>query len=105
MNVVFVEARSFTRRWPDYMTEEELREFQNYVLETPDAGDVIKGTGGIRKVRWQQKGVGKRGGLRIIYFWQVADGHIYLLTVYQKNEYEDLSKDEYKLLKKVVERW
>jgi hypothetical protein len=51
------------------------------------------------------RGGGKRGGLRIIYFWQMAGGHIYLLTIYRKNEFEDLSKDEYKLLKKVVERW
>ena len=76
MNVAFVEAKSFTRRWPDYLTEDELREFQNYLLETPDAGDVIKDPGGIHKVRWKQKGSGKRGGLRIIYFWQVTGGHI-----------------------------
>lgn len=105
MNVMFVEAKSFSRRWPDYLTEDELREFHNYLLETPDAGDVIKDTGGIRKIRWKTKGSGKRGGVRIIYFWQVPDGQIYLLTIYQKNEFEDLTKDEYKLLKKVVERW
>lgn len=66
---------------------------------------MIKDTGGFRKIRWKTNGSGKRGGVRIIYFWQVPDGHIYLLTIYQKNEFGDLTKDEYKLLKKVVERW
>lgn len=105
MSMIFVEAKPFTRRWQNYLTEEELREFQNYLLETPDAGDVVKNTGGIRKVRWKTKGSGKRGGLRVIYFWHISDSHIYLLFIYQKNEFEDLSKDEYTLLKKVVERW
>jgi hypothetical protein len=66
---------------------------------------VVKTTGGIRKVRWKLKGSGKRGGLRIIYYWHTLDSHIYLLFIYQKNELEDLTKDEYTLLKKVVERW
>ena len=105
MNVMFVEAKPFTRKWPQYLTEDEFREFQDYLLENPDAGDVVKNTGGIRKIRWKVKGSGKRGGLRIIYFWQVPDGHIYLLTIYRKNEFEDMTKEEYGLLKKIVERW
>ena len=103
--MIFVEAKPFSRRFPDYLTEEELREFQNYLLETPDAGDLVKHTGGIRKVRWKLKGIGKRGGLRIIYFWHVLDSHIYLLLIFQKNEFEDLEKDEYAALKTIVERW
>jgi hypothetical protein len=54
--MIFVEAKPFTRRCPDYLTEDELREFQNYLVETPDAGDVIKNTGGLRKIRWKLKG-------------------------------------------------
>jgi hypothetical protein len=103
--MIFIEAGPFTRRCSDYLTQDELREFQNYLLETPDAGNVVKNTGGIRKVRWKLAGRGKRGGLRIIYYWHVLDSHIYLLFIYQKNEFEDLAKDEYALLKKVVERW
>lgn len=104
-SMIFVEAKPFTRRCPDYLTEDELREFQRYLLETPDAGNVVKSSGGIRKVRWKLKGSGKRGGLRIVYYWHMIDSHIYLLFIYQKNEFEDLTKDEYTLLKKVVERW
>lgn len=105
MNMIFVEAKPFTRRRQDYLTEEEYREFQNYLLDFPDAGDVVRNTGGIRKVRWKAKGSGKRGGLRIIYYWHVSDSHVYLLFIYQKNEFEDLSIDEYALLRKAVERW
>ncbi len=103
--MIFVESKPFTRRWPEYMSEDELREFQNYLLETPDAGDVVKDTGGIRKIRWKSKGIGKRGGIRILYFLHIADSHIYLLFIFQKNELEDLTKQEYSALKKVVERW
>ena len=90
---------------PDYLTDDEYREFQNYLIETPDTGDVVQNTGGIRKVRWKLKGSGKRSGLRIIYYWHVRDSHIYLLFIYQKNEFEDLEKDEYAALKSIVERW
>jgi hypothetical protein len=103
--MIFVEAKPFTRRLPDYLTDDEFRKFQNYLIETPDTGDVVPHTGGIRKVRWRLKGSGKRGGLRIIYFWHVLDSHIYLLFIYQKNEFEDLEKDEYAALKSIVERW
>jgi len=104
-NMLFVEAKPFTRRLPDYLTDDEYREFQNYLTTTPDSGDVVQNTGGIRKVRWKLKGSGKRGGLRAIYFWHVRDSHIYLLFIYRKNEFEDLEKDEYAALKSIVERW
>lgn len=105
MEVMFVESRSFSRRWRKYLTEDELREFQNHLLKFPGAGEVIKNSGGLRKVRWMIKGSGKRGGLRIIYFWQLPEQNIFLLTIYSKNEMEDLTPEEYRLLKKVVERW
>lgn len=105
MNMIFVEAKPFTRRRPDYLTEDEFRELQNYLLETPAAGDLVKDTGGIRKIRWKSKGGGKRGGLRILYYWHVPDSHIYLLFIYRKNEFEDLTKDEYAQLRNIVERW
>ena len=87
------------------MTEAEFREFQNYLLESPDAGEIVKGTSGIRKIRWNVAGGGKRGGLRIIYYWKTSLDQIYLLTVYRKNELADLTPADYKLLKLAVERW
>jgi len=105
MNQLFVEAIPFSRKWPNYLTEDELRKFQNYLLETPDAGEIVKGAGGIRKVRWNVAGGGKRGGLRIIYYWKTSLDQIYLLTIYRKNELADLTSADYKLLKQAVERW
>ena len=105
LNMIFVEAKPFTRRLPDYLTDDEYREFQNYLIKAPYTGDVVQNTGGIRKVRWKLKGSGKRGGLRIIYYWHVPDSHIYLLFIFQKNEFEDLEKDEYTALRSIVERW
>ena len=90
---------------PNYLTEDELRVFQNYLLETPDAGEIVKGSGGIRKIRWKVAGGGKRGGLRIIYYWKTSQKHIYLLTIYRKNELADLTPAEYDLLRRAVERW
>jgi mRNA-degrading endonuclease RelE of RelBE toxin-antitoxin system len=105
MNQLFIEAKPFTRKWPNCMTEAEFREFQNYLLESPDAGEIVKGTSGIRKIRWNVAGGGKRGGLRIIYYWKTSLDQIYLLTVYRKNELADLTPADYKLLKLAVERW
>ncbi|WP_306537114.1 type II toxin-antitoxin system RelE/ParE family toxin [Geobacter sp.] len=103
--MLFVETSLFTKLLPGYLTDDEYREFQAFVAETPDAGDVIRGSGGIRKIRWAAKGKGKRGGVRIIYSWQRADSHIYLITLYAKNEMEDLSPAEIAALKNMVEAW
>lgn len=69
----------------------------------PDAGDVIKGSGGLRKIRWSSRGKGKRGALRIIYYWDAPD-IIYMLLPYKKNEQEDLTQDQLKLLKELVKK-
>ena len=73
------------------------------MLEQPLVGDVIQGTGGLRKVRWSANGKGKRGGVRIIYLYLVEKSHIHFLTVYAKNEISDLSANEKKILKNLVE--
>lgn len=79
--MVFIETRIFTRLVPDYMSDEEYKNFQVYLAANPAAGDIMQGTGGLRKVRWHSKGRGKRSGVRIIYYFQVADDRIYLLTL------------------------
>ena len=107
MKAVFIESPAFERYRPDYMSDEEYRAFQNMMLDQPKLGDVIKGSGGIRKVRYSQKsrGKGKRGGIRVIYYWLDVRNRFYLITLYDKGEMADLSADETKALKQMVETW
>ncbi|MBC7962364.1 MAG: type II toxin-antitoxin system RelE/ParE family toxin [Steroidobacteraceae bacterium] len=103
--MVFVETAYFTRVIADYLSDEEQGKLQSHLVDHPDDGDVIKGTGGIRKIRWGAKGKGKSGGVRVIYYWRTAKGHIYLLSIYGKNEASDLTEKEKEQLKKMVEVW
>ena len=86
----FIETRLFTRLVYDYLDEAEYSEFQRYLSSSPDAGDVVAGTGGVRKIRWAVKGRGKRGGVRVVYVARVARDTIWLLTIYAKNEVENI---------------
>jgi len=97
--VVFVETPNFTRRVQEYLDDEEYWEMQTFLTRHPDAGSVIRGTGGMRKLRWAGSGRGKRGGLRVIYYWWVAKDRMSLLLVYPKNEQDDLTADQVKQLK------
>lgn len=103
--MVFIETSFFTRIVAEYLSDEEQGNLQAHLIEHPDDGDIIKGTGGIRKIRWGAKGKGKRGGTRVIYYWRTAKGHIYLLNIYGKNEASDLTEKEKEFLKKLVEAW
>ncbi len=99
----FISTPSFDRRWNDLgFGDEELKELQNVLLADPQAGDVIPGLGGIRKLRFAASEHGKRGGARVIYVDIVVDEHIFLLTAYPKNVKADLSEDEKKALVKLV---
>lgn len=101
----FVETKLFSKKLPSHLADDEYRELQAYMLEQPDAGDIIRGSGGIRKLRWKVEGRGKRGGVRIIYYLELAESRFLLLTLYAKNELEDLTTNEIKLLKRIVEEW
>ena len=103
--MIFIETAYYTKVIADYLAEEDQRKLQEHLIEHPDDGDIIKGTGGIRKIRWAAKGKGKSGGVRIIYFWRTAQNHIYLLTIYGKNEASTLTASEKAYLKKMVEAW
>jgi hypothetical protein len=70
---------------------EALRRLQNFLIATPDAGDVIQGGSGLRKLRWTMPGRGKRGGARVIYYWYVPGDRIYLIYAYAKNQQSDLT--------------
>ncbi len=97
----FVEAPPFTRHLADYLNEEGYRELQARLAANPEAGDLIPGTGGFRKLRWAdtRRGKGRRGGLRVIYYYLPSDHQIWLMTVYDKNEALDLSQKQKKALK------
>ena len=97
--VVFVETPVFYRRVQRYMDDDEYAELQMFLAARPEAGSIIKGSGGMRKLRWAGSGRGKRGGLRVIYYWWVAKDRISLLLVYPKNEMDDLTADQLKMLK------
>jgi hypothetical protein len=97
--VVFVETPIFYRRVQQLMDDDEYAEMQVFLAARPDAGAVIRGSGGMRKLRWAGSGRGKRGGLRVIYYWWVAKDRISMLLVYAKNEMDDLTAQQLKLLK------
>jgi hypothetical protein len=103
--MIFIETTFFTGIVADYLSDEEQGKLQVHLIDHPDAGDIIKGTGGIRKIRWGAKGRGKSGGVRVIYYWRTAKGHIYLLSIYGKNEANDLTEKEKEYLRKLVEAW
>ena len=89
--MVFIETSVFTRQIQTLLADEEYHELQVELMENPERGDIIKGGGGIRKVRWAAKGKGKSGGIRVIYYWLRDDGQIYMLLVYPKSQKEDLT--------------
>jgi hypothetical protein len=98
-----VETPVFTRRVTEILTDEEYRGLQSALLVRPDAGNLIVGTGGARKIRWALDGRGKSGGVRVIYFWAATREIILMLLVYPKNEQDTLTDVQKKLLRKVVE--
>lgn len=78
---------------------------QEALIQRPGLGSIILGTGGLRKLRWKLEGRGKRGEVRVIYYWQKADDQLYMLYGYPKNEQQDLTAEQKKLLKQIVERY
>jgi hypothetical protein len=102
----FFEAPAFTRYLPEYLDDEGYRELQQELARKPEAGDLISGTGGFRKIRWAdtRRGKGRRGGLRVIYYHFPAEHQIWLMTLYGKNEAADLTPREKKALKAAIER-
>lgn len=99
----FIETNLFTRLVQDYLTDEEYRELQAVLSEWPEAGDVIRGSGGVRKLRWRATGRGKRGGYRVIYLPKTVEGVIWMLTMYPKNVKDDIPADVLRKIRKEVE--
>jgi hypothetical protein len=98
-----VETLLFQKQWPLYWTEEERGEFAAYIAENAEAGDVVPGSGGIRKVRWGRAGSGKSGGVRVIYFTRTAEGELVLLTLYAKSTTNNLTGSKLKEIRRALE--
>ncbi len=99
-----IETPIFTRRLKALLNDNEYRDLQNSLISRPEAGKVIRGSGGIRKLRWSGSGRGKRGGVRIIYYWFIQKETIIMLFIYPKKELDDLTSEQLKTLKTLVER-
>jgi mRNA-degrading endonuclease RelE of RelBE toxin-antitoxin system len=102
--MIFVETSVFTREIKTLLPDEDYRMLQTALMFRPDAGDIIRGGGGLRKVRWYLPGRGKRGALRVIYYWDSPDT-IYMLLPYKKTDQDDLTPEQLKFLRALVEEW
>jgi hypothetical protein len=101
--MVFIETPIFTRQVLEVLTDEQYALLQGSLVARPDSGDLIRGSSGIRKLRWALPGRGKSGGVRVIYFWRVTESQILMLTMYAKNEQANLTSAQVKKLAKLVE--
>ncbi len=104
MKAVFVELPAFARYRADYLGDEAFGRLQQELMRNPEAGEVIQETGGLRKLRFadRRRGKGKRGGLRVIYYWWSAGMQFWLYTLYDKDEMEDLTPKQRKALKEML---
>ncbi|MBI4524443.1 MAG: type II toxin-antitoxin system RelE/ParE family toxin [Deltaproteobacteria bacterium] len=100
--MLFVETPIFTRELPHLMSDDDYRALQSALLLRPGAGPIVPGGGGLRKVRWGLAGKGKRGALRVIYYWNRAEECIYMLLVYRKSRQEDLTQEQLRILRRLV---
>lgn len=99
----FIETKLFTRLVDEYLSDDEYRELQRALIANPEAGDVVAGSGGVRKLRLRAAGRGKRGGYRVIYFARIAQGVIWMLTMYPKNVAENIPAHVLRQIRKEVE--
>ncbi|MDQ7781519.1 MAG: type II toxin-antitoxin system RelE/ParE family toxin [Desulfomonilaceae bacterium] len=101
--MVFVETPIFTRQVQHLLSDDQYRDLQDELRSGPDAGSKIRGSGGLRKLRWATEGQGKSGGVRVIYYWIVAQDRIFMVYMYPKSRQADLSPEQLKVLRKTVE--
>lgn len=100
---VFIETRLFTHLADEHLSDDELSRLQHYLNENREAGDIIRDSGGVRKLRWGVRGRGKRGGFRIIYFLRSKQGEIWLLTLYPKNMAASISGHVLRKIKEEID--
>ena len=100
----FIETSIFTRQVTTLLTDDEYSQLQIALSTHPGMGAIIPHSGGLRKIRWSMSGKGKRGGVRAIYYWIVAEDQILMLFMYPKSEKDDLTLQELKVLREIVEK-
>jgi len=101
---VFIESAAFDRALASYLDDDEYSELQEFMMQNPDAGAIIRGSGGVRKLRWRREGAGKRGGLRVIYFVRYQPNEFWMLALYSKAKQENAPAYMLKRLKEEFER-
>jgi hypothetical protein len=100
--MIFVELTPFVAFRNEYLIDEDLRALQSFLLVSPDAGDLIRGGSGLRKLRWSAQGRGKRGSARVIYYWHKPKHNLYLIYGYVKSEREDLTPQQIRVLAELM---
>jgi mRNA-degrading endonuclease RelE of RelBE toxin-antitoxin system len=98
----FIETPVFTKEVGDHLSDEEYRGLQLALALRPEQGSVIPGTGGLRKIRWKAKGKGKRGGVRVVYYWITEEDKIYMLVLYGKSDQANLTPAQARVLRRLV---
>jgi hypothetical protein len=101
--MIIIETSIFTKQLMKLLTDDEYRELQFALIQRPDAGQLIVGSGGLRKLRWQIRSSGKRGGARVIYYWAVSEDQLLMLMIYPKSKQSDLTPTQLRILKQIVE--
>lgn len=101
--MVIIETSVFTKQVHELLEDDDYRKLQIALVNRPNTGSVIRGGGGLRKVRWALPGRGKRGGVRVIYYWVVEQEQLLMLFIYPKNERNDLTPAQLRILRRIVE--
>ncbi len=101
--MVIIETSIFTRQVQSLLDDDNYRRLQTILVIRPDAGDLIPDGGGLRKIRWGAQGRGKRGGVRVIYYWVVQQELILMLLIYAKNEQDSLTAEQLRVLRRIIE--
>lgn len=100
----FIETPMFSSLRKELMKDDEFQKFQSYLLEHHEKGDTISHTGGCKKVRWGREGMGKRGGVRVIYYTRTLSGKIYLLLMYPKNSTDNITEAQKAVMKSIAQK-
>ena len=99
----FIESKLFSRLVGEYLTDDEYARLQIALIDAPESGALVAGSGGVRKLRWAQPGRGKRGGIRVIYYAKTRAGVIWMLTIYAKNEEENIPAHVLRKIKEEID--